>query len=124
MMKHEVNFCERNTPWPRSAASFYSELKERLRRQAEYIKQLEASIQESSTTAASGAAGYSTNAAGHSTAAAGHSTAAAATHGDSLAFADELSQLLEKRRQLVKQFGVEQTLLSTLMLRSVEDIYR
>jgi hypothetical protein len=104
-----------------------SELKEELRRQAEYIKQLEARLESSA------AAGHATTASDDSCSGeqlrekrrqlleSGCSAVAAAgpSESSSCAFTAELSQLLERRQQLVKQYGTESTLLATLMLRSI-----
>ncbi len=88
-----------------------SELNERLKRQAEYIKQLEATAVSNPLP---GSSSSSFPAVGNSVPAVG--SCSASVHA---AFDEELSQLLDRRRQLIKLFSSEQTLLSTLTLRSV-----
>jgi hypothetical protein len=115
-----------------------SELNERLKRQAEYIKQLEATASaashpppgssNSSFPAVSSnsvpAVGSSFPTVGSSFPAVGSSVPSVGNGSASVnaAFDEELSQLLDRRRQLIKLFSSEQTLLSTLTLRSVRKL--
>lgn len=86
-----------------SATAEISGLNEQLKRQAEYIQQLEARLMTADLSTTTGGVRPST----------GANFAAPATLEKG-----ELSALLDKRRQLIKQFAGEQTLLSTLTLRA------
>ena len=105
-----------------------SELNERLKRQAEYIKKLEATASAASHpppgSSGSSFPAVSINsvpAVASSIPAVGSSIPSVGNGSVSVnaAFDEELSQLLDRRRQLIKLFSSEQTLLSTLTLRSV-----
>jgi hypothetical protein len=96
-----------------------SELNERLKRQAEYIKQLEATASAASnpqpgSSSFPAVSNNSVPSVGSSIPSVGNGSASV-----NAAFDEELSQLLDRRRQLIKLFSSEQTLLSTLTLRSV-----
>ncbi len=102
-----------------------SELNERLKRQAEYIKQLEATAsaashpQPGSSSSSFPAVSNSFPAVSNSVPSGGNGSASV-----NAAFDEELSQLLDRRRHLIKLFSSEQTLLSTLTLRSVGRVWR
>jgi hypothetical protein len=95
-------------------------LNERLKRQADYIKQLEATASAASIPPP-GSSSNSVPAVSNSVPAVGSSIPSVGSGSASVnaAFDEELSQLLDRRRQLIKLFSSEQTLLSTLTLRSV-----
>jgi hypothetical protein len=95
-------------------------LNERLKRQADYIKQLEATASAASHPPP-GSSSCSFPAVSNSFQAVGSSipSVGSCSASVSAAFDEELSQLLDRRRQLIKLFSSEQTLLSTLTLRSV-----
>jgi hypothetical protein len=98
-----------------STLCYPSELNERLRRQTEYIKQLEDNLQFLNSTATSVSQHDSTTAS-----AAVRCVAAAdriAAERVSSPLGEQLQQLLGQCRQLIKQFSCEKTLLSTLTLR-------
>jgi hypothetical protein len=100
-----------------------SELNERLKRQAEYIKQLEATASAASNSPP-GSSSSSFPAVSNSVPAVSSSIPSVGNGSASVnaAFDEELSQLLDRRRQLIKLFSSEQTLLSTLTLRSVRTL--
>ncbi len=98
-----------------------SELNERLKRQAEYIKQLEATASAASHPPPGSSSCSFPAVSNNSFPVVGSSIPAVGSCSVSVnaAFDEELSQLLDRRRQLIKLFSSEQTLLSTLTLRSV-----